>query len=200
MFLTRFLNSKKIIKSVLVFVSLILIILLYDAVLGTAQVNGSSMFPTYQNNDFLIISKLKPIKHGDIIAVNSVTLHKFLCKRVIGVEGDHIVIDNTGLYRNNELVNEPYIPNTVWLNNTEHVDVIVQKGEIFVLGDNRSYSTDSRVLGCLKVNDIYGVSILNVTRSFGITRQMLVGFTILLWILFFLSCIFGKRKRSENVG
>lgn len=190
---------KLFIKNCIGFIVIAFFILIYFICFGTAQVNGSSMFPTYEHGDFLFIAKLKQIEYNDIVAINSSDLDKLLCKRVIGVEGDHIVINKTGLYRNGTLLNEKYISNDLdWLKNTKKVDITVKKDEVFVLGDNRNASTDSRELGCLLKSGIYGVSVLNITDICGITRKDILYITAFLWILFVLSCIFCRKQTHEN--
>jgi signal peptidase I len=166
---------------------------------GTAQVSGNSMYPTYENADFLLISKTKAIEYGDIVAIYSDQLSKYLCKRVVGTEGDRIVIDNTGFYRNGELVDEPYIVED-WLEHSDWVNTTVPENEVFVMGDNRNNSADSRYLGTMSVSDIYGVSILNLTKTLHLSRYSLTFITVFLWILVLLSLIFSKRKMQNNQG
>ena len=187
---------KKII-SYIVFLGILLgTIVGYYINFGTAIVDGNSMLPTYRNNDFILVRKVKNIKFGDIVAINSNTLNEYLCKRVIGVAGDHIVINNKGLYVNKKRISENYVASNKWYSNSEEIDVEVPKNSVFVLGDNRNNSTDSRILGCLKTKDIYGVCIYNITKSTGITKSMLFKFTIVIWVLFLLICIFSKEKNS----
>lgn len=114
-------------------------------------VNGQSMYPTLDHNDYLIINRMaykfgEPSK-GDII-VFSTNLkqengeNKDLVKRVIAVEGDHLKIENSNVYINGELIDEPYIHE----NYTEGaVDITVPEDMIFAMGDNRENSKDSRM-------------------------------------------------------
>lgn len=114
-------------------------------------VNGQSMYPTLDHNDYLIINRMaykfgEPSK-GDII-VFSTNLkqengeNKDLVKRVIAVEGDHLKIENSNVYINGELIDEPYIHE----NYTEgFVDMTIPEDMIFAMGDNRENSKDSRM-------------------------------------------------------
>lgn len=114
-------------------------------------VNGQSMYPTLDHNDYLIINRMaykfgEPSR-GDII-VFSTNLkqengeNKDLVKRVIGVEGDHLKIENSNVYINDELIDEPYIHE----NYTEgSVDMTIPENMIFAMGDNRENSKDSRM-------------------------------------------------------
>lgn len=185
---------KKMIKAGAYCLLLVCIVVGYSYFFGTARVNGSSMFPNYKDGDFLFISKLKEPEYGDVVAVNSTELGKFLCKRVIGVGGDHIVINSNGLYRNDELLKEVYLEDSSWLDSTVEVDLIVPDSMIFVLGDNRNNSTDSRELGCLGVDEVFGVSVFNFTASLGISREFIVALTTVAWILVILSLLISRKN------
>lgn len=78
-------------------------------------------------------------------------------KRVIGVEGDHIVIDDEGnVYLNDEKLDEVYLHE----NNTPKIgvysDIVVPDGYIYVMGDNRKESKDSRFFGCVPIEHVDG--------------------------------------------
>ncbi|MBR0159396.1 MAG: signal peptidase I [Clostridia bacterium] len=84
--------------------------------------------------------------------------HKYWIKRVIGLPGDTIEIKEDGVYRNGVLLDETYVnPEEVprystWIGRTW----VIEEGEVFVMGDNRNHSTDSRVIGPIKINSILG--------------------------------------------
>ena len=91
-------------------------------------------------------------------------------KRVIGVAGDHIVIDDDGnVFVNDEKIDEPYLHE----NNTPklgvYTDVVVPDGYVYVMGDNRKESKDSRFFGCVKVKHVDGYVITRICplKSFG---------------------------------
>lgn len=192
---------RNIIRNCIAVIIIVVFILVYFICFGTAQVRGSSMYPTYKDNDFLFISKLKQIEYGDIVAINSSDLGKLLCKRIIGLSGDHIIINETGLYRNNILLEEDYIDsNSNWLSITKPLDIIVDNNSVFVLGDNRNASTDSRDLGSLDKSEVYGVVVINITSTFGISRQDILKATIITWVLFGAFCIFSRKQTLKNKG
>lgn len=127
-------------------------------------VRGDSMYSTLEEGDYLIINrmsyKFKDPERGDIIVFESDLQQddgssKDLVKRVIGVGGDTVKIENSKVYVNGEELVEPYIDDQV----TEgDIDTVVPEGSIFVLGDNREISLDSRYdsVGFINNSDILG--------------------------------------------
>lgn len=75
-------------------------------------------------------------------------------KRIIGVEGDHIEIKDGKVYRNGEELIEEYLSDGVETISKVYTDVIVPKDCVFVMGDNRPHSTDSRDFGCVPISKI----------------------------------------------
>ena len=127
-------------------------------------VRGDSMYSTLEDGDYLIINRMSykfgEIKHGGIIVFES-DLHqedgtnKDLVKRVIGVAGDKVKIKDSKVYVNEKELNEPYIHNEI----TEgDIDTVVPENSVFVLGDNREISLDSRYeeVGFINESDILG--------------------------------------------
>lgn len=142
-----------------IFVSAILLTLVLLIFVRPCIVSGNSMLPTYQNKDFLILWKLGGVNRNDIVAFNSHNpLEELYIKRVIAVEGDHLVIKDSQVYVNDELINEPYIKEAQFLGD---IDTTIEAGHIFVMGDNRNNSTDSRVMGQIDVDDVLGKVLIN---------------------------------------
>ena len=75
-------------------------------------------------------------------------------KRVIGIEGDHIKIEDGKVYLNGEELEEPYLRDGITTESSLFTDITVPEGYVFVMGDNRSHSTDSRSFGCIPVEKI----------------------------------------------
>ena len=128
-------------------------------------VSGDSMLPTLHENDYLIINKIgykigEP-KNGDVIVFKSDLekndgTTKDLVKRIIGVAGDKVVIKDGKVYLNDKLLDETYL--SEGMDTTGDVDIVVPEGKLFVLGDNREVSLDSRYeqVGLIDVNDVEG--------------------------------------------
>ncbi len=146
----------------LIYLGLILILFIYS--FWPLRVQGKSMENTLQNNDCIIVSKLvtwiSGYRYEDLVVLDydaSGTQEKIV-KRIVGLEGDHIVIKNNKLYRNEELITENYIKNST--DGTE--EIIVPKNCLYVLGDNRKQSKDSRIMGCFETRAVRGKVILRV--------------------------------------
>ena len=121
----------------------VLILFIY-AFLSPSKVMGDSMNPTLENGDivFSLSPKFKQYERGDIVTIDSVAAEKNIIKRIIGIGGDTIRIETGRVYVNGELLKEDYI--NLWEAEIEPMEVEVPKGYIFVLGDNRDVSRDSR--------------------------------------------------------
>ena len=75
-------------------------------------------------------------------------------KRVIGVAGDHIKIENGKVYRNGQELNETYLSEGTTTEGKTFSDIVVPEGYVFAMGDNRHHSTDCRDFGCIPVEKI----------------------------------------------
>lgn len=75
-------------------------------------------------------------------------------KRVIGVAGDHIKIEDGKVYLNGEELQEDYLNENIETKGGNYLDIVVPEGYVYVLGDNREHSTDSRMFGCIPINKI----------------------------------------------
>jgi len=131
-----------------------------DAVIARVRVEKVSMEQTLAEGEILIVNKLAyklgEIDHGDII-----TFHYPLqpeldyIKRVIGLPGDDVRMSNGEIYVNGYLLKESYLNNT----SNDEGDWLVPENMIFVLGDNRKESSDSRNWGFVPIDDVIGKAI-----------------------------------------
>lgn len=127
-----------------------------------ALARGESMIPTIKHNQFVLIDrrayKRREPKRHDLVAFNAHVKgqHKFFLKRVIGVSGDRVIIENNQVYVNDEQLDEPYLNETMI--EIGRKDWTIPKGKLFVMGDNRNHSLDSRSIGLIDIEkDVLGV-------------------------------------------
>ena len=113
-------------------------------------IEGSSMYPTIEDDDFALIFKTKKLKYDDVFIFYRPQENKDLVKRVIGVAGDKIDITFSEedqlyhVYRNGEMLTEKYINEPMMKGYTyNELSLTVPEGKIFYLGDNRLHSSDS---------------------------------------------------------
>lgn len=164
----------------------------------TAEVNGVSMYPTYNDGDFVIVKKsIKNLKNFDNIVIYSEALDKKLCKRVIGLPKDTIDIVNSKLIVNNELIKEDYINETVW-GSSEVISEIVKDDEVYVMGDNRNDSLDSRLLGALKIEDIDGIIVYDMTKELGITKKEFKRILVILLLILIIELLLNNRSTKKE--
>lgn len=152
------LNKTDIIILVLTF---LLATIVQEKVSSIAIVRGASMEHTLHDGDLLLISKSwlrnpATVERGDIVVVQLQEGDTKVVKRVVGVAGDHVDIKDGVLYLNNALTLEDYTQGKT----RRYSDTVlgeVPEGHVYVLGDNREFSYDSRDLGFISVDRIYGV-------------------------------------------
>ncbi len=162
-------KSKEIKEYVLCIVAAIVISFAFNGyVLSRANVDGPSMQPTLHDKDKIFMEKittnLQSLKRGEIIVFDSKNEnHDKYVKRIIGVAGDKVEFKNGHVYLNDNLLNEDYLDTdavTEPISNT--TEYVVPEGYVFVLGDNRGNSTDSRMLGPINIKDIKGHVVVRV--------------------------------------
>jgi len=149
--------------------AIVLALTINTYVFARSTVSGLSMLPTLNNNDSVLVEKISlltmNIKRGQIIIFNSENEAKDIyIKRVIGVEGDEVELKNGKVYLNDVELKEPYLKeNTLTKAGSylaENQKIKIAKGSVFVLGDNREVSNDSRYLGPISTKEIDGHVVL----------------------------------------
>lgn len=128
------------------------------------KVSGSSMHPNFKDGDYIITDKLtykfdEP-KRGDIVVFKNPKDESVdFIKRIIGVPGDHVKVQDGKIYLNGEILEEPYLPGTITNPGSflsEGSEVVVEDGRYITIGDNRSASSDSREWGFITRQEIIG--------------------------------------------
>ncbi|GEM_PF-709102 len=150
----------------LVFLLIFSLPLLYLFVVRPYQITGDSMMPRYTNGQYYITNLLAYTsafpERGDVIILKSPQdTEKRLIKRVIGLPGEAVILRNGSVYINNQKLDEHtyLVTEGETIGNTfmhDEEEIIVPKGRVFVLGDNRSASLDSRSFGSVRVDYIVG--------------------------------------------
>lgn len=145
-----------IIKNITVFMVTFMLIMIFFYFIRFPNVDGESMNPTYDDKDILVTLHTNNVSRNDVIVLWSDFLQEYIVKRVVGVAGDHIEIKDEQLYRNGYPIYEGYVLEQSWAGLNNSLDIIIPEDCVFVLGDNRNNSADSRVLGCINTDDIFG--------------------------------------------
>lgn len=122
---------------------------------GFVRVDGQSMEDSYLDKDFVFVWKLDyKCSRGDAVLLQKGN-NSNIIKRIIAVGGDMVWMENNQLYINNQEYDEPYVDKSKnWCK--EKVEFVVPQGKIYVMGDNRNASTDSRKYGFLDVSEVRG--------------------------------------------
>ncbi len=125
--------------------------------LPVLRIFGSSMSPTLENGSIAVAMKENDFKSGEIVAFYY--NNKILVKRAIAQAGDWVDIDENGnVYVNGALLNEPYITEKAFGDCNIELPYQVPEDRIFVMGDNREVSIDSRntAVGCVSSEQLVG--------------------------------------------
>ena len=136
---------------------IIVVLLIFYMLMGISTVQGNSMYPTLHDQD-VVIYKRKNTEYrvGDVVAIKRPNGEEYE-KRIVAVAGDTVNIQNGRIYVNGEeLVTEQAIGETNAKSDDITYPLVVEDKQVFVLGDNREISRDSREIGTVKIDDIKG--------------------------------------------
>jgi signal peptidase I len=149
-----------------ILIAVLIGLLLVVFVVQRNEVIGSSMEPTLHTGDQLIVEKVSKlvnaIHYGDIVTVDAQGLpghigEKNIIKRVIGLGGDTIEVKNGKVFRDGVELVEPYVHGlSTLVGDPAYAKVVLAENEIFVLGDNREVSLDSRRFGPIARSRVIG--------------------------------------------
>jgi signal peptidase I len=148
-------------------IALALVVIIRHFLFETYIVDGPSMRPNFDSGERLIVNKIlydfRDPKRGEVIVFHA-TEEKDFIKRIIALPGETIKVDKDEVYINGQLLDEPYIQEEVekmkkegkTYNDLSMPEMTVPEGAVFVMGDNRSDSTDSRMIGPIPYDQIVG--------------------------------------------
>ncbi|HJB53081.1 MAG TPA: signal peptidase I [Candidatus Oscillibacter pullicola] len=147
--------------------SVLAVVLLFTFVIRLIGVDGHSMVPTLQDGDRLLVLNAmldSNYQYGDIVVLRKDTfLEEPIVKRVIATEGQTVDIDfvSGAVYVDGELLEEDYINEPTYVEEGTEFPLTVPEGSIFVMGDNRNHSSDSRSsdLGTVDIRYVIGKAV-----------------------------------------
>ena len=153
----------KFLKALIPYVCIaVVVVLIRFFVISPVMVRGTSMSPTLNNGQILILNIFdKKFDRFDVVVFKY--NHEKLIKRVIGLPGEHIEFKNSKLYVNGNQVDEKMISATTPDFKLEDIGYsVIPKGYYFVMGDNRNNSKDSRIIGLIPKKTILGTVGLSI--------------------------------------
>lgn len=128
------------------------VIALIAAHMPIACICGASMNPTLKDGERYIATVYFQLHHGDIVIADSEVLNKTIVKRIIGIPGDTIAIQDSTIYRNGLPLSESYIAQP--MHTQGMASLTLEDGMYFLMGDNRNNSLDSRTIGPVSREEI----------------------------------------------
>lgn len=146
-------------------------VIVSSMLLPVLRVTGTSMTPTLKNDEVLLCSKISSVEKGDIIAFYY--NNKVLLKRVIGTAGDVITMSDDGTISiNGNVLDEPYVNELSRGECDIEFPYQVPENRIFVMGDHRAVSIDSRStsVGCIAEENVVGEVFLKIWPLSSIER------------------------------
>lgn len=151
----------------LAWVSLVVIaviVLIKHFVFDILPISGESMYPNFHHRDVVVFNKIGYVmaepKRGDNVVLRfpGDPENERYIKRIIGMPGEHIVIQDGRIVINNIILSESYLPAT--LATYPSIDVTLKDDEYYLIGDNRPVSSDSRIWGPARRSDFIGKAFL----------------------------------------
>lgn len=146
-------------------VALSIFVVIYLFLMQPHEIKGSSMEPIFHDKEYILTDKISYRLHtpvrGDVVIFKApVNPDVDYIKRVIGLPGDKVKVQSGAVYVNGEKLKEEYLKDQTFLFPgsflTEGVEITVPPENLFVMGDNRPHSSDSRQFGPIVINSVVG--------------------------------------------
>lgn len=143
------------------------VFLFFQLVIGCSFVRGDSMEPTLHSGELAVYTRIHAeYKKGDVVSVR-IPSGAYYVKRIIATAGDTIDLKNGEVYLNGEHLDEPYTANPTFEQaGAVRYPLTLQEGQLFVMGDNREVSMDSRTFGVVGRRQIKGKLLLRMGRYY----------------------------------
>lgn len=149
-------------------VVLALLVMVYLFIMSPQEINGESMEPNFHNGEFILTNKVlykfRQPERGDVVIFKSPPDPTIdYIKRIIGLPGDTVTVQNNAMYVNGQKVVEPYLaPDTPIFGGTflaEGQSIVLTPDTYFMMGDNRAHSSDSRDFGPVNESAFIGTAV-----------------------------------------
>jgi signal peptidase I len=146
-----------------------ILVMVYLFIMSPQEVNGESMEPNFHNGEYILTNKVtykfRQPQRGDVVIFKSWKNKEVdYIKRVIALSGETVSLSDNSIFVNGKKLEEQYLsPNTTIFGGSflqEGQTITVPESMLFVLGDNRPHSSDSREFGPVAIDDIIGVVIM----------------------------------------
>ncbi len=143
-----------------------LFMVIYLFICQPNKIQGASMEPNFYTGEYIFTSKVtykfRPINRGDVVVIHAPENYEVeYIKRVIGLPGDTLVFRDGDVYLNGQKLNETYLVSKTPLWGfrafaKENEPIVIPKDQLFIMGDNRPKSKDSREFGTIPISSVIG--------------------------------------------
>lgn len=171
---------------ILIVCTVIVVFCITRFVISLTNIIGDSMYPTYKQGDLVLVNRLTKTYHRNDVVIAQKDGLPYI-KRIIGLPNETIYADGGNIYINNQYYNDLIDEYTEWYSEKP---VTNSNDEYFLLGDNRTVSKDSRMVGSFSKSEITGKVILTIPK------WIIIVILVLLGLAFGISFANDKRKKK----